>query len=96
MYIFEGIIFIVEIFVFVACANREMRIELTPCPNDDQRPARFYGQFSNIGENKFAVNGTLVIDRDIGFNSTLEVRREENVAFHLKVKSDSFSFCVIQ
>lgn len=75
MYLLGGIIVIVEILVFAACANREMRIVLTPCPNDDQKPARFHGQFVNRGQNKFGVNGTLVIDRNMGFDSTLEVNK---------------------
>lgn len=73
MLIFLGIFFLVENAIFIDCANREMRIEMTPCPNVDQLPAHFNGQFVSIGEKKFAVNGTLIIDRDIGFNSTLEV-----------------------
>lgn len=82
MYLFRGILIVAEIFVFVACANREMRVVLTPCPNDDRNLARFRGQFVNLGKNKFGVNGTLIIDRDMGFNSTLEVRIAVNFEFN--------------
>lgn len=76
MFIFGVILFVAEFLVFVTAGNREIRMEMLPCTNADQYPARFSGQFSNIGDNKFGANGTVVIDRDIGFDSVLEVRDE--------------------
>lgn len=73
MFILGGIIFVTEFLIFVAAGNREIRMELLPCLNADQYPVRFSGQFSNIGNHKFGANGTVAIDRDIGFDSVLEV-----------------------
>lgn len=102
MSIFWGIFVVAEIVIFIECANREMRIEMTPCPNVDHLPAHFNGRFVGIGEKRFAVNGTLIIDRDIGFNSTLEVsvrfaqRSTGNKIRNLNIFSSSFFFISFQ
>lgn len=83
---------IVEIVVLVSCENRQSRLEMWACQDDDKNPARFYGQFSSIGENKFSVNGTLVVDRDLGFNSTLEVRGEKMFCSQLGIEIDHSFF----
>lgn len=89
MFIFGGIIFVAELLIFVAGGNREIRLTMWPCANGDQYPARFSGQFSNIGDHKFGANGTVVVDRDIGFDSILEVRGDERFS---QSKSKSYHF----
>lgn len=75
MYTFWLIICIVEIIGFVACANRKMRVEISLCPNDAKNPARFTGRLEQRAENKYVFNGILAIDRDMGIDSTLEVKK---------------------
>lgn len=69
------IIFVVliEFWVFVSCAKRTFRLEVMPCSDAEENAAQFHGQTVNLGDNKFGLNGTLVVDRDLGFNATLEV-----------------------
>lgn len=74
MYTFGRIFIVAEILAFVMCANKEIRIELMPCANSDKYPARFKGEIGNLGNHKYKINGTLVVDQDLGFNSTLNVR----------------------
>lgn len=87
MYIFGGILLIVEIVVFVSCENRRSRLEMLACEDDDKNPARFNGQFSSIGDNKYSVNGTLIVDRDLGFNSTLEVSGERRFCSQISIRN---------
>lgn len=60
-------IFVWEIFIQENCGRQiEMILKSRgKCPNEEKNPARFDGNITGIGLNKYLFNGTFIVDRDI-------------------------------